>query len=95
MIPRRNDHRNLHTQQQFRQDVAEEPDRLGRWHRPVVDVAGRQQRVNSGAARELDELAQDVFLAPREVDLVEQAVEVPAGGVQKAHALQTGARGAA
>jgi len=78
---------------ELRQHVVEEPDRLGWRDRPVVDIPCHDDRVHPGVARHLDELAQHVALVLREVDLVEQAPEMPVGGVQESHAVDPRARG--
>ena len=89
VVPGGHDHRDFQAQQQLRQHIVEEPDRLGRRDRPVVDIPRHDDRVHPGVARHLDELAQHVVLVLRQVDLVEQTPEVPVGGVQEAHTAGT------
>ena len=92
MVARGHDDRDFQAQQQLRQHIVEEPDRLGRRDRPVVDIPRHDHCVHPGVARHLDELAQHVALVLREVDLVEQPPEVPVGGVQESHTVGPRAR---
>ncbi len=67
------------------QRVVEEGRRLRRWHRPVVDVAGQQDRVDPLGADHLDELVEDELVRTLQGDPVEPSAQVPVGGVQQPH----------
>ena len=68
-----------------REDVVEQLDRLGRRHGAVVEVAADEDGVGRSLAHELDELVEDGGLVVGEVDVVEEAPEVPVGGVDEPH----------
>jgi hypothetical protein len=55
--------------------------------RAIIDVAGDDDGIHPGVACNVDKLAEDVALIVREVDLVEEASEVPIGGMQETHSV--------
>ena len=70
---------------QPREHVVQQADRLGGGHGAVVQVAGDDDGGRLDLPRELHELVERVGLVLREVLVVEQAPEVPVGGVDEPH----------
>ena len=66
--------------------LGEQRDGLGRGHRPVVDVAGDQHRVDPLGADDLDEVVEVGRLGVEQPHPVERPSQVPVGGVDQAHA---------
>ena len=69
-----------------RQDVVEQPDRLGRRDRAIVDVAGHDDDVGPLLARQGDQLVEDPRLVLEQGFLVQRAAEVPVGRMEESQA---------
>ena len=71
----------------------EQLDGVGGRHRPVVDVAGDQDRVDGLGAHRLDEVVHELRLGVQQPHLVEGPPQVPVGGVEEAHVSRLGEPG--
>jgi len=67
------------------QRVVEEGRGLRRWHRPVIDIAGQQHRVDPFGADHLDEMVEVELVRALQCHPVEPSAQVPVGGVQQPH----------
>ncbi len=88
VIPRGEDGLDFQSEQQLRENVVQQSNGV-RWrHAPVVDVARHDNRVHPPVPGDVDHLPQDERLVLRQVLLMEEASEMPVGGVEKAHGFE-------
>ena len=68
-----------------RKRFVEQGDRVGRRHRPVVDVTGDEHGIDAPRHRRLDQPRKKRALVLEHRFAVQRAAEMPVGGVQQFH----------